>query len=321
MKARQIAIAVRSVYALDQQQRVRFIERGSDGLWGAWQDAGAEARQIVHEGDVVARIGLDRRVSVLQRTPRLPWQDLDLEADGLAVTRMHDGAPALFASDGDNLVWHIWKPTPTSPWTAWQSLAGFAADLRAAPIPGGGLALFGIQDGAIYHRWQDRPLGNWKDWTPIDDLQGAASAIEVTTLTGGGLVLFAVGADGGLSHRWQDKPFGRWHPWEPLGTNIQHCSVTKPSSGGLALFVVGRDGGLRHRRQAKPFGAWSAWTDLDRAVLGVAAQPSYMDGLEVFRIGLDNEVSHRWCDRMDAPWTEWVRLDREEAPFRLSTPT
>ena len=111
MKARQIAIAIRSVYALDQQQRVRFIERDSDGLWGAWQDAGAEARQIVHEGDVVARIGLDRRVSVLQRTPRLPWQDLDLEADGLAVTRMHDGAPALFASDGDNLAIQDW-PLP-----------------------------------------------------------------------------------------------------------------------------------------------------------------------------------------------------------------
>src|SRR5919109_1540597 len=98
MKARQIAIAIRSIYALDEQDRVRFIERDSDGLWGAWQDAGAEARRIVHEGDVVARIGLDRRVSVLQRSPRLPWQDLDLEAAGLAVTRMHHGAPALFAS-------------------------------------------------------------------------------------------------------------------------------------------------------------------------------------------------------------------------------
>jgi hypothetical protein len=204
MKARQLAIAVHSVYALDPHGGVVFIERDADGLWGPWQDAGAEARQIVHAGDVVARIGPDGGVSALQRSPRLPWHDLDLEADALAATRLPDGAPALFATDRDNLVWYTWKPTPGSPWIAWQSLAGFATDLRATHIPGGGLALFGLQDGAIHHRWQDQPLGAWNDWTPIDDVAGPVRSIEVAALTGGGLVLFAIGADGGLSHRWQD---------------------------------------------------------------------------------------------------------------------
>src|SRR5262245_17747413 len=57
MKAHQLAIAVNSVYAIDVQQRLQTIERDSDGFWGPWQDAGADARHIVHEGDVVARIG------------------------------------------------------------------------------------------------------------------------------------------------------------------------------------------------------------------------------------------------------------------------
>ena len=99
----------------------------------------------------------------------------------------------LFAGDGDNLVWHTWKPTPGSPWTPWESLAGFAVDLRATVIPNGGLVLFGLQDGSIYHRWQDQPHGAWSDWTPIDDLPGGSRALEATSLTGGGLVLFALG--------------------------------------------------------------------------------------------------------------------------------
>ena len=318
MKARQIAIAVHSVYALDLQQRIHAIERGSDGLWGPWQRTGAEARHIVHEGDIVARIGLDGRVSALQRSPLARWQDLELEANTLTAARLPDGAPVLFASDGDNLVWHAWKPTPDSPWTPWESLAGFAVELRATVIPNGGLELFGLQDGSIYHRWQDQPRGAWGDWTPIEDLPGGSRAIEVTSLTGGGLVLFAQGRDGGLYHRWQDKPFGRWHPWEVLGTGFEQFSVTKSASGGLAVFGIARDGTLRHRRQAKPFGPWGQWTELDRLARNVVAQPSYTDGLEVFRIGADHEIAHRWTDSLEAPWTDWIPLDQEESPFRLS---
>jgi hypothetical protein len=319
MKARQLAIAVNSVYAIDPHQRLQTIERDSDGLWGPWQDAGADARYVVHEGDIVARIGLDGRLSALQRSPDSRWQDLELEARSLAATRLPGGAPMLFASDGDNLVWHTWKPTPDSPWTPWQSLAGFAVDVRATVIPHGGPVLFGLQDGSIYHRWQDQPHGAWRDWTPIDDLPGGSRAIEVASLTGGGLVLFALGRDGGLYHRWQDKPFGRWHLWEVLGTGIEQFSLTKPASGGLAVFIVARDGCLRHRRQAKPFGAWGSWVELDRAARGVAAQPSYTDGLEVFRIGMDQEISHCWCDSLEGPWTEWVPLEREGSPFRPAT--
>jgi hypothetical protein len=214
----------------------------------------------------MARIGLDGRVSPLQRSLGSQWQDLELEARGLAATRLPSRAPVLFASDGDDLVWHAWKPTPGSPWTPWESLAGFAADIRATVIPNG---------------------GPWRDWTPIDDLPGGSRAIEVASLTGGGLVLLARGRDGGLYHRWQDKPFGRWHLWEVLETGIEQFSLTKPASGGLAVFAVARGGCLRHRKQTKPFG--------------------------VFRIGMDHELSHRWRDSLDGPWTDLDRLGATRA--------
>jgi hypothetical protein len=317
MKARQVATAVHSVYVLDPQHRVHLIERTPDGMWGPWQDLGAEATRIVHAGGVLARIGRDGRVSALQRSAQQPWVDLELEARALAATRQPGGAPALFASDDDQRVWHTWKPTPAAPWIAWEPLAGFAEALAAGAIPGGGLVVFGIQDGAIHHRWQDQPLAPWKEWTPVEALPEPARALEVDALAGGGLVLFAVGRDGGLYHMWQDKSFGRWHSWEQLGTELQMFSATKSPGGGLAVFGLEASGLLRYRRQARPFGEWSPWLDLARTARAVAAQPSYIDGLEVFVIGSDEVVYHRWCDSLDAPWTSWLRLDPEAAPFSV----
>jgi hypothetical protein len=318
MKARQIATALTSVYALDPRDRIHSIERGPDGLWGPWQDVGAEARQIVHEGHVVAWIGLDNRVSALQRSSSQPSRvSLDLEAAGLSATRLPDGAPVLFANDDDDLVWYTWKPTPASPWTGWEPLAGFAANLAPTVIPGAGLVVFGIHDRTIYHRWQDRQLGPWNEWTPLDGPPHGPRELAVTTISGGGLVLFALGNDNDLYHRWQDKPFGPWHPWEPLGASIQSFAVTKSAGGGLAVFAIAMHGALRYRRQGKPFGQWSPWMGLDGGAKSVVAQASYTDGLEVFTIGLDDEVYHKWCDRLDAPWTDWMLLDHEAAPFRL----
>jgi hypothetical protein len=43
MKARQIAPALTSVFAIDHEGQIRVIERGTDGLWGRWQPTGIAA--------------------------------------------------------------------------------------------------------------------------------------------------------------------------------------------------------------------------------------------------------------------------------------
>ena len=62
MKARQIAIALKSVYALGPTDEVRLIERGADGLWGSWQATGESAKTIVHGGQVIGRASCRERV-------------------------------------------------------------------------------------------------------------------------------------------------------------------------------------------------------------------------------------------------------------------
>jgi hypothetical protein len=318
MNARQIAIALNSVYALGPADDVSFIVRGADGLWGSWQALGESAKAIVHGGQVIARIGVDDRVSALQVTPRHPWFTWDIQASELAVAHLPDGAPVLIVVDGDDLAWYAWKPTPSSPWSDWQPLDGPITSLSADLIPGGGLAVFGIRDGAVYHRWQDRPLSAWRGWTSLDGPPGGAKALGVNTITHGGLVVFALGGDDAIHHRWQDKPFGTWHEWESLGGAVKSFAAAKSPAGGLAVFAIGTDDVVQYRYQAKPFGEWSRWMDLRGKARSIAAQSSYADGLEVFAVMMHGDVYHKWCDRLDSPWTEWTLLDREVSSFRLA---
>jgi hypothetical protein len=318
MKARQIAIAPNNVYALGPADEVSFIERGADGLWGRWQATGGSAKSIVHGGQVIATIGLDDRLSAFQLTPRLPGFTWDIQATELTVAHLPDGAPVLFAVDGDDLMWYAWKPTPSSPWSDWQPLDGPVTSVAADRIPGGGLVVFGIRDGVVYHRWQDRPLSAWKGWTALEGPPGGAKTLGVTTITHGGLVVFALGGDNAVYHRWQDKPFGAWHEWESLGGAAKSFAVAKSPAGGLALFAIGMDDEVQYRYQSKPSGEWSRWIGLLGKARSIAAQMSYADGLEVFTIGMNDEVYHKWCDRLDSPWTEWALLDHEASAFRLA---
>ena len=317
MKARQIAIALKSVFALGPTDELTFIERGSDGRWGGWQPTGERAKAIVHGGQVVAKIGADDRVSALQITPRLPWLTWDIQATELAVAHLPDGAPVLILVDGDDLAWCAWKPTPSSPWSDWQPLDGPITSVAAELIPGGGLVVFGIRDGDVYHRWQDRPLAAWKKWTSLEGPSGGAKAIRVTTITHGGLVVFALGGDHAIYHRWQDKPFGTWHDWESLEGSFRSFDVAKSPGGGLAVFAVGTDDEVKYRYQSKPSGQWSRWMDLRGKAKSVAAQLSYADGLEVFAVGMQDDVRHTWCVRLDSPWTQWTLLDREASTLHL----
>ena len=318
MKARQIAIALDSVYALGEANELRHIDRGADGLWGRWAASGATAKKIVHGGPVIARIGLDDRVSALQRTPELPWVTWDLTATELTAAHLPEGAPAFFAVGRDRMVWHAWKPAPDAPWVEWRSLDGTLRGIAAALVPGGGLAVFGISDGTVYYRWQERSASEWAEWAGLGMPPGGATTLAVTSITRGGLVVFALCGDDVVYHRWQDKPFGAWHDWESLGGGVRSFAVAKPPAGGLAVFAIGTDDGVRCRFQAKPFGAWSRWTGLYGRAKSLAAQMSYVDGLEVFAIGMNDEVYHKWCDRLDSPWTDWMLLDHESSAFRLA---
>jgi hypothetical protein len=314
MKARQIAPGLNSVYVIGPSEHVQLIERAADGLWGRWQSTPTTAKSVVVGGSMVATIGHDNRVSAFERGIWHPGMTWDREARELRSTHVPGRGAVLLAVD-QYAVWSTWKEAPTTPWRAWQPLEGPVDGLEATADPGGGVAIFGIREGEVHHARQARALGAWEGWTSLDAPSGRTAMVRAQAISGGGLAIFAVGADGAVHHRWQDKPLDPWRPWESLGGAARSVSVAKSTAGGLAVFTVGTDDAVRYRYQSRPFGPWNPWTSLYGRVRDVTAQPSYTDGLEVFAIGLDGEVHHAWCERVDAPWTAWTALDYELSPF------
>jgi hypothetical protein len=319
MRARPIAPAFTSVYAVSRSIRLQLIERGPDGFWGPWRATGTPATRAVHLGSVVAVLGPDGRVSAQQRHPAGEWHTWTRPMRELAATYIPGRGPVVFAVDGES-VWHAWKESPSTPWREWEGLGDGVTSVDATVIPGGGLTVFGIRDGIVLHRWQDRPLSTWHDWTDLDAPAGGATALCAGTITDGGLVVFALGGDGAVHHRWQNQPFDRWQPWVRLGGSVRSLVSAKTHSGGLAVFGIGLDDRVSCRYQSRPFGEWSDWVDLGRTARSIAAQASYTDGLEVFALGMDDEeISHAWCERLGAPWREWTRLDLERSPLRTAS--
>jgi hypothetical protein len=310
MQARQIAVSGDSVYILGPDDKLRYIARAEEGLWGPWQETGVRGRTIVHAGPVLGRLDPEGRVSALQRVPPLPWQVWELRADELAAANLADGAPALFAVEAAELH-YAWKPSPSAPWTEWERLGGPVSGVTPTLIPGGGLAAFGITEGEVRHRWQERPSERWGEWIAFGAPGVAVKALRATSIEGGGLVIFALGEDDAVYHCWQDKPFRPWHEWEKLGEHAACFDVTRTPAGGLAVLTIGVDREVRCRLQSRPFGEWSRWLNLRGEARSLAVRQGYVDGLEVFVVGINGEVYHNWCDRPPDPWTGWRLLDRE----------
>ena len=320
MKARHIAPGRNSLYAIDHADELWVIKRNEDGQWDRWQRTSVNATGVVHGGSVLVTLDTSSRVSVLQLGSGAGGRIWDRHASEIVALHTPAQGPMVFAVDRD-IGWRTSKHSPTAPWSEWESLGGPVRGLQAEVIPGGGPALFGLRNRDIFYRWQAVPLGDWTEWASLGGPPSGATLLRVSSIRGGGLVVFALGEDGSIYHRWQDKPLDLWQPWWPLGGVAKDFVVSKTPSGGLAVFTIGPDDTVRYRFQSKPFGDWGPWKRLEGRFRHLAVQTSYLEeGLEVFAIDLNDEIYHSWRDRSDGPWTAWKPLDHEPAVER-SVPT
>jgi hypothetical protein len=168
-------------------------------------------------------------------------------------------------------------------------------------------------DGALYHRWQERPGGSWNGkWESLGGKWPEASDPVVVVNADGRLEVFMVGNDKELYHRWQERPGGSWNgKWESLGGKWRRGDgkdflVIINSDGRLEVFMVGNDKELYHRWQERPGGSWNGkweslggkWPEASDPVVVVNA-----DGrLEVFMVGNDKDLYHRWQERPGGKW-------------------
>ena len=77
------------------------------------------------------------------------------------------------------------------------------------------LEIFAVgSDSALYHRWQDRPNGEWNgsSWESLGGKWRGDDKKELVVVINSDdrLEVFMVGTNKELYHRWQESPGGRW---------------------------------------------------------------------------------------------------------------
>ena len=146
------------------------------------------------------------------------------------------------------------------------SPGGGAEDLALTVLNRGGLAVFALgRDGAVYHRWQDRPGSRWHEW---ESLGGPARSLSVARTSSGGLALFVTGPDGRVGARYQTQPFARWTQWLDLQGNAGAVLGQQSYTEGLEAFVLGTDDEIRHAWCARLGTPWTEWQLLEREAAG-----------------------------------------------------
>ncbi|WP_203913001.1 hypothetical protein [Rhizocola hellebori] len=217
-----------------------------------------------------------------------------------------NGTLELFATDGNDQVWHRWQTSPgAQTWTPWTGF-GDGVQMRslAAEANGSGISLFGFNSlGQIFHRWQQP--GGWTAWQPVPDL--SARSLAVARSGDGRLHLFAVGRSiAQLYHAVQAAPgTNQWSAWSLFDSTAQAVVAQTNADGGIDLFAL--DGGGRAMWRTQQITGWSAWTVLDGSFTALTAGRNKDGRLEVFGASSTGRVMHRSQIAVGSGiWAPWV---------------
>jgi hypothetical protein len=187
------------------------------------------------------------------------WATLRKPGEGtlgpLAVAANAGGRLELFANDPDGAVWHCWQRQPGRDWSRWHSLEtpdghSVRSGLAAAQNQDGRLEVFAadIDRGAVWHRWQREPGGDWSRWHSLGRQGQGFAEVAVAANLVGCLVLLATELDSsnGLWQRHQTTPGGDWSPWDSLSDSLAFDDLLPPAHGPIAdpTLALDEDGRL-----------------------------------------------------------------------------
>lgn len=270
--------------------------------WSRWQSLGRPAGHIPH-GDAGAAPALavnaagrleifvivEEGVWHAAQQPGPVWSAWSslgrpggLGCESLAVEASVDGRLELFAlafhppTVTREAIWHR-SQRATGGWSDWSSLGTPTADVRpGGPTlfrsPDGRLELLTVaSDGAVWHRRQEAPGGQWSDWSSLGSQAGGfadvASLAVCPTADGWPLLVAATNNDTDLWQRRQ-TPDDDWLPWSPIATPAtrptERPTLAANADGRLELFVRTDIKEWYQLSQMTPDGPWSAgqrWPD------------------------------------------------------------
>jgi hypothetical protein len=287
-----------------------------------------------HDGRMELVAMLDRRpeqdsMSVVHRWQRAadgewtPWEPLG-EPDGgsggygPAVARNSDGRLEVVANDMNGAAWHRWQRREGG-WSNWHSfdnppVPNMVGNLPALVYNGDGrLELFTrAQDGAVWHRWQQRPSSGWSGWHSLEYPPGhpfVGGEPAVARNKDWRLELFV--EIGGVVWTRSQRADGGWSDWESLGAPegqaAFNVAVVQNRARGVELFTSGNS--RMFLRRQRHSGGWAEWVPLEGPEGNLATVGAHADGrLVLFLVDFQGALWLRE-QRDEGDWGEWRSFD------------
>jgi hypothetical protein len=154
------------------------------------------------------------------------WNSLGTPASGTlsleppTVGRNPDGRLEAFHTSYGAALWHIWQTAPGGSWSSWNSLdqpPSVSIDNACVVQNKDGhlevlvSGLDAINQGTLWHIWQQTPGGMWGGWASLGHPPNTSSNPPFAARNADGrLEVFMIGSDGNLWHTWQLTPGGEW---------------------------------------------------------------------------------------------------------------
>ncbi|MDB4876398.1 MAG: hypothetical protein JWM41_2844 [Gemmatimonadetes bacterium] len=210
----------------------------------------------------------------------------------------------VFVKGTDNALWHRVRAgaDATSPWGAWESLAGTLLSGPSASVrPDNTIDVF-VRGASnhLAHRWLTGSA--WSAW---EDLGGNIDSDPTSVSWGANRVdVFARNAvDKSLGHNFWPTSTGRWSGWESLGGVLAGGPAAASwAPNRLDVFMAG--GGSYMYTKAWLGTAWSEYAQVGCCIVGTpTAYASAGNSLYVSALGTDNRLFGQ--SYSNGGWSGW----------------
>lgn len=217
-----------------------------------------------------ATLALVLGTSVLLGTGDAAVANRDFRHGTIAAATNEDGSVEVFATDGNNRVWHRRQVSvgdnPWANWSTWHALPGVLRSIAAETNVKGLIELVGVNDqGEIFHSIQQGPnADSWSAWVRID---GLLTSVALARNADGRMELLGTNAEQMVWRRRQAQVnSGQWGAWERLDGQAVAVAAEANADGNIELFTLSWNGFTFHRRQAANNATqWSPWVWLPLA--------------------------------------------------------
>jgi hypothetical protein len=231
------------------------------------------------------------------------------------VTRT-DGKIFAFGITTSGAIQYRQKTSINATWGAWVDLGGSGFTfIRALPMSGGGVAVFGMGSGNIYYRYlASSGSGIWSGWVNV----GGSGFISITPImkTDGEMALVGCGADSSIFYQEQTAagPSAAWTGWGDLvASSFWQVDGLALPNGGAAVFGLGDGGGAWYKYKVSSTSGWSSWVNLSGSGFSRISAVMETTGKMAFFGSADDAGSPIWYQEQTgvgatAGWSGWINL-------------